>query len=246
MDRVKAETLNVSVGDVFNVLAGYVGSSYVNQFNKFGRTFQVYVQADSKFRLLPGDIEKLYVRSQDNKMVPLGALVQIEPMVGPALVGLYNLYPAATIIGGPAQGFSSGEAMNLMEQIADRTLPRGTGYEWTAMSYQEKLAGNQIVYVFGFGMLLVYLCLAGQYESWIAPLSVHPGGAVVADGPVDRADQSRAGQQSLHADRPGAADRTVGEERDPDRRGGARAAMLQGEPIVRRRSTRRARGSGRS
>jgi HAE1 family hydrophobic/amphiphilic exporter-1 len=172
VDRVKAETLNVSVGDVFDVLAGYVGSSYVNQFNKFGRTFQVYVQADSKFRLLPSDIEKLHVRSQDNKMVPLGALVQIRPMVGPALVGLYNLYPTASIVGGPAQGFSSGEALNLMEQIADRTLPRGTGFEWTAMSYQEKIVGGQIFYVFGLGMLLVYLCLAGQYESWIAPISV--------------------------------------------------------------------------
>jgi HAE1 family hydrophobic/amphiphilic exporter-1 len=172
VDRVKAETLNVAVGDVFNVLAGYVGSSYVNQFNKFGRTFQVYVQADSKFRLLPGDIEKLYVRTQDNKMVPLGALVQIRPMVGPALVGLYNLYPTATIIGFAAQGFSSGEAINLMEQIADKTVPRGAGYDWTAMSYQEKLVGGQIIYVFGLGMLLVYLCLAGQYESWLAPISV--------------------------------------------------------------------------
>jgi hydrophobic/amphiphilic exporter-1 (mainly G- bacteria), HAE1 family len=172
VDRVKAETLNVAVGDVFNVLAGYVGSSYVNQFNKFGRTFQVYVQADSKFRLLPGDIEKLYVRTQDNKMVPLGALVQIRPMVGPALVGLYNLYPTATIIGFAAQGFSSGEAINLMEQIADKTVPRGAGFEWTAMSYQEKLVGGQIVYVFGLGMMLVYLCLAGQYESWLAPISV--------------------------------------------------------------------------
>ena len=92
----------------------------------------------------------------------------------------------------PAAGFSSGEAMNLMEEIADKTLPRGAGFEWTAMSYQEKLVGNQIIYVFGLGMLLVYLCLAGQYESWIAPISVHPRGAAVAAGPGDRADQSRA------------------------------------------------------
>jgi hydrophobic/amphiphilic exporter-1 (mainly G- bacteria), HAE1 family len=121
VDRAKAETLHVAVGDVFNALAGYVGSSYVNQFNKFGRTFQVYVQADSKFRLLPRDIENLYVRSQDNNMVPLGSLVTIQPMVGPSLVGLYNLYPTASIVGGPAPGFSTGEAMNLMEQIADKS-----------------------------------------------------------------------------------------------------------------------------
>ncbi len=228
VDRVKAETLNVAVGDVFNVLAGYVGSSYVNQFNKFGRTFQVYVQADSKFRLQPNDIEKLYVRSQDSKMVPLGALVQIEPMVGPSLIGLYNLYPAATIVGGPAQGFSSGEAMKLMEQIADRTLPRGTGYEWTAMSYQEKVVGNQIFYVFGLGLLLVYLCLAGQYESWIAPLAVILAVPLSLIGPALALNSLGLVQQSLYADRPGAADRVVGEERDPDRRGGARAAHAAG------------------
>ncbi len=172
VDRVKAETLNVPVGDVFNALSGYIGSAYVNQFNKFGRTYQVYVQADSKYRLEQSDIEHLWVRSKSNQMVPLGTLVTIKHDVGPALVSLYNLYPTAAINGGAAQGFSSGEALNLMGQIADRTLPPGTGYEWTAMSYQEKVTGNQIVYAFGFGLLLVYLCLAGQYESWIAPLSV--------------------------------------------------------------------------
>jgi hydrophobic/amphiphilic exporter-1 (mainly G- bacteria), HAE1 family len=172
VDRVKAETLNVSVGDVFSALGSYIGSSYVNQFNKFGRTYQVYVQADSGFRLLPSDIEKLAVRSQDGKMIPLGTLVQVSYTVGPSLISLYNLYPTATIVGGAAQGFSSGEALGLMEQIADQTLPRGAGYAWTAMAYQEKVTGHQIVWAFGLGLLLVYLCLAGQYESWIAPLSV--------------------------------------------------------------------------
>jgi hydrophobic/amphiphilic exporter-1 (mainly G- bacteria), HAE1 family len=172
VDRVKAETLNVSVGDVFGVLSGYIGSAYVNQFNKFGRTYQVYVQADAKYRLEQRDIEHLWVRSKNNQMVPLGTLVQIKHDVGPSLVSLYNLYPTATINGGAAQGFSSGQALSLMEQLADRTLPPGTGYQWTAMSYQEKVTGNQIIYAFGFGILLVYLCLAGQYESWIAPFSV--------------------------------------------------------------------------
>ncbi len=184
VDRAKAETLNVSVGDVFSTLSAYVGSSYVNQFNKFGRTFQVYVQADAKYRLQPRDIEKLWVRSQDGKMIPLGALVQVRPMVGPALVSLYNLYPTATIVGAAAEGFSSGEALSLMEQIADQTLPRGDGYDWTAMSYQEKAVGNQIIYAFGFGLLLVYLCLAGQYESWIAPLSIILAVPLSLMGPV--------------------------------------------------------------
>ncbi|HET6183057.1 MAG TPA: efflux RND transporter permease subunit [Acetobacteraceae bacterium] len=172
VDRTKAETLHVAVGDIFNTLGGYIGSSYVNQFNKFGRTFQVYVQAESKYRLNARDLGNLYVRSSDGNMVPLGALVQIKPVIGPALVTLYNLYPAATIVGLPAPGFSSGQSMNLMQQIAARTLPPGTGFSWTAMSYQEQLVGNQIYYVFGLALALVYLCLAGQYESWITPLAV--------------------------------------------------------------------------
>jgi hydrophobic/amphiphilic exporter-1 (mainly G- bacteria), HAE1 family len=172
IDRTKAERLQVSVGDVFGALGAYLGSSYVNQFNLFGHNFQVYAQAEGKARLRASDIEKLTVKSNAGKMVPIGALAQVEPMVGPAVITLYNLYPAATVYGSASAGFSSGQAMNLMEQIAAQTLPRGTGYEWTATSYQERVAGNQIFYAFGLGLLLVYLCLAAQYESWIAPLAV--------------------------------------------------------------------------
>jgi len=184
VDRTKAETLRVSVGDVFDTLTAYLGSSYVNQFNKFGLALQVYVQADSPYRLHPEDILKLYVRSQDGQMVPIGALAQIKPVVGPSLISLYNLYLAATIIGTPAPGFSSGEAMGLMQQIADRTLPPGAGTNWTAMSYQENVVGNQIYYVFGLAILLVYLCLAGQYESWILPLAVIMAVPLSLLGPV--------------------------------------------------------------
>jgi HAE1 family hydrophobic/amphiphilic exporter-1 len=105
-------------------------------------------------------------------MIPIGTVAKITPSVGPSLISLYNLYPSSTIIGLPAQGFSSGQSLKLMEEIADKTLPPGTGYDWTAMSYQEKVVGNQIYYVFGLAMLLVYLVLAGQYESWFAPVSV--------------------------------------------------------------------------
>ena len=172
VDRTKAETLHVAVGDIFNALAGYIGSSYVNQFDIFGRTFQVYVQADSRFRLRPNDLNALYVRSNTNNMVPLGALTTIHPDTGPSLITLYNLYPAATIIGLPAPGVSSGQALSLMDQIANAVLPPGTGYDWTAMSYQEKQVGGQIYVVFALAIVLVYLCLAGQYESWITPLAV--------------------------------------------------------------------------
>ncbi|TMJ87834.1 MAG: efflux RND transporter permease subunit [Alphaproteobacteria bacterium] len=172
VDRAKTEALQVSVDQVFAALAGYLGSMYVNQFNQFGRVFQVYVQADSQSRLRLQDIENMFVRNKDGKMVPLGTLVTITPMVGPSLISLFNLYPTATIIGLPAQGVSSGQALTLMEEIARRTLPPGTGFEWSSMSYQEKLVGNQMYIVFALALLLVYLMLAGQYESWYAPISV--------------------------------------------------------------------------
>jgi HAE1 family hydrophobic/amphiphilic exporter-1 len=172
VDRIKTQTLHVTTDQVFSTLSSYLGSSYINQFNKFGRTFQVYTQADAKFRLTPRDIENLMVRNSNGDMVPLGTVATIRPSVGPSLISLYNLYPSATIIGLPAQGFSSGQSIELMEQIAAKTLPPGTGYEWTAMSYQEKSVGGQIYLAFGLALLLVYLVLAGQYESWYAPISV--------------------------------------------------------------------------
>jgi hydrophobic/amphiphilic exporter-1 (mainly G- bacteria), HAE1 family len=184
VDRTKAQTLQVSVDQVFQTIASYLGSSYVAQFNKFGRTFQVYVQADSQFRLRPSDIEQLTVRNQKGDMIPLGTLVKITPIVGPSLITLYNLYPASTVIGLPAAGFSSGEAIGLMEQVAARTLPPGTAFEWTAMSYQEKAVGNQLYYVFALAMLLVYLVLAGQYESWYAPVAIILSVPLALVGPV--------------------------------------------------------------
>ena len=172
VDRIKTQTLHVTTDQVFQTLSSYLGASYVNQFTKFGRTFQVFAQADSQFRLRPRDIEKLMVRNQQGDMIPLGTLATITPSVGPSLISLYNLYPSSTIIGLPAQGYSSGQSMALMEEIAAKTLPPGAGYEWTAMSYQEKQVGHQIYWVFGLALLLVYLVLAGQYESWYAPISV--------------------------------------------------------------------------
>jgi hydrophobic/amphiphilic exporter-1 (mainly G- bacteria), HAE1 family len=172
VDRSKAETLKVSIGDVFTTLSSYLGSAYVNRFNKFGQTLMVFQQADAAYRTKGEDILKLQVRNAEGKMVPIGALAELHEAAGPPLISLYNLYPSAAIVGGPAPGFSSGEAIDLMDQIAKATLPPGTGYEWTAMSYQENLVGNQLTYVFALAILLVYLCLAGQYESWIAPLAV--------------------------------------------------------------------------
>jgi len=172
IDRNKAETLGVTVGQVFSALESYVGSSYVTQLNKFGQVFQVYVQAESQFRMRPDDIRNLKIKTPAGAMVPLGTLLDVREVEGPSLIGLYNLYPAATIAGLPAAGFSSGQVMTLMEQIAERTLPPGMGTEWSAMSYQEKVVGNQVYFVFALAVLLVYFVLAGQYESWLLPIAV--------------------------------------------------------------------------
>ena len=172
IDRVKTQTLHVTTDQVFQTLSSYMGGSFINQFNKFGRTFQVYAQADSQFRVTTRDLENLMVRNQSGEMIPIGTVARITPAVGPSLISLYNLYPSATVIGLPSTGYSSGEAMKLMEQIAAKVLPRGTGFEWTAMSYQEKVVGGQIYFAFALALLLVYLVLAGQYESWYAPISV--------------------------------------------------------------------------
>ena len=172
VDRVKTQTLHVTTDQIFQTLSSYMGSTYVNQFNKFGRTFQVYAQADAQYRLTPRDMERMMVRNSLGDMIPLGTVAKITPAVGPSLISLYNLYPSATVIGLPATGYSSGQSMVLMEEIAAKTLPQGTGFEWTAMSYQEKVVGGQIYWAFGLALLLVYLVLAGQYESWFAPVSV--------------------------------------------------------------------------
>ena len=172
VDRIKAETLGVTADQVFQTLSGYVGAQYVTQFNTFGHVFQVYVQGEPRYRQSAEDIENLQVKAGDGTMTPLGAMVQVTPARGPPLISLYNLYPTATINGGAATGFSSGQALDIMEQVAKQTLAPGTGFEWTALSYQEKLVGGQIYFVFGLALLLVYFVLAGQYESWILPFAV--------------------------------------------------------------------------
>jgi HAE1 family hydrophobic/amphiphilic exporter-1 len=184
VNRTKAEELQISTGQVFQTLATYVGSSFVGQINKFGLTFQVYAQANPADLLTPAAIEALPVKTGNGTMVPLGTVVEITPSVGPAVVQLYNLYPSATIVGSPAAGFSSGEALDLMDQISAKTVPRGSGAEWTAMSYQEKAVGNQMYMVFALAILLVYLVLAGQYESWLAPVSVVLAVPLALLGPV--------------------------------------------------------------
>jgi HAE1 family hydrophobic/amphiphilic exporter-1 len=172
LDREKAEQLGVPVDRVFSTLGTYLGSAYINDFNYLGRTWQVIAQADTSYRQSAADIVQLRARSESGKMVPLGAVAEVQKQSGPYRVVRYNLFPSAEIQGDVAPGYSSGQALKAMEDIAARVLPEGMGIEWTDLSYQQKQAGNTGIYVFGLAVLFVFLLLAAQYESVVLPLAV--------------------------------------------------------------------------
>ena len=172
VDRAKAKSAGVAISDVFETLQIYLGSAYANDFTRFGRNWQVNVQADSEFRVSPEDIGKLKVRNAGGGMVPLATLVRVEDSAGPSLVNRYNMFPAADLIGYGGPATSSGEAMALMEEVARGDLPREMSFEWTELALQQILMGNTAPLVFAFGTLLVFLVLAAQYESWTLPLAI--------------------------------------------------------------------------
>jgi HAE1 family hydrophobic/amphiphilic exporter-1 len=172
IDRVKAESLGVTVGDAMNALETYVGSSYVNLFTKYGQVFQVYVQGEPNSRMSIDDVRHLYVKNLSGEMVPLGTLTEMNPAVGPAIISLYNLYPSSNIYGASSPGYSSGQSIQSLENLAAKALPSGLSYEWTGTSYQEKLAGNLSYLIFALSLILVYMILAGQYENWVTPLAI--------------------------------------------------------------------------
>ncbi len=172
LDRTKAKSQGVAVTDVFETMQAYLGSLYVNDFNRFGRTFQVTVQADARHRLVPDDVLALQTRNEAGGMVPLGSLLTVREANGPDRVTRYNGYPAAEVNGAPAPGRSSGEALAAVQSIAASELSPGMTYEWTELTYQQILAGNTGLLVFPLCVLLVFLVLAAQYESWTLPLSV--------------------------------------------------------------------------
>ncbi|MBY6264769.1 multidrug efflux RND transporter permease subunit [Azospirillum sp. 412522] len=172
LDRVKAKQLGVSVADVFDTMQIYLGSLYVNDFNTFGRVYQVRVQADAPFRDTADDIGLLKTRNAAGTMVPLSSLVTVQPGYGPEMVVRYNGFTAADVNGGPAPGFSSGQAEAAAERIAAEVLPRGVKLEWTDLTYQKILVGNAGLWVFPISVLLVFLVLAAQYESLTLPLAI--------------------------------------------------------------------------
>jgi len=172
LDRTKAKSRGIAVTDVFETMQAYLGSLYVNDFNRFGRTFQVTVQADAKHRLTPEAVSTLQTRNAQGAMVPLGSVLSVKATNGPDRVTRYNGYPAAEVNGAPSPGMSSNQALAAIDRIAARELPPGMKYEWTDLTYQQILAGNTALFVFPLCVLLVFLVLAAQYESWSLPLSV--------------------------------------------------------------------------
>ncbi|MFZ9793288.1 MAG: efflux RND transporter permease subunit, partial [Gemmataceae bacterium] len=172
IDRVKAERMGVMLNDVFATLQANLGSVYVNDFNKFDRTYQVRIQADASFRGDPNKLRRLEVRNRQGARVPLATLLTPETRIGPQSVIRYNLYQAASINGGAAPGVSSGEALKAMEEVAGNVLPASMGFDWTGIAFQEKRVTGEAILVFVLAVLLVYLVLAAQYESWVLPLAV--------------------------------------------------------------------------
>lgn len=172
VDLSKVQTLNIPVLDAYNTLQTFLGGLYVNDFNVFGRTWQVLVQAEPEFRTGPTDIDRFYARTNDGNMVPLGTLTTVKATTGPDVVYRYNRFRALQMLGTPKPGYSSGQASSAMEQVSESSLPPGFGYEWTGTTYQEKEAQGHEGVIFGFAAVLVFLFLAALYESWAIPFAV--------------------------------------------------------------------------
>jgi len=172
VDREKAKALGVPLTDVFTTLQAYLGSLYVNDFNLLGRTWQVNVQAEAGYRATADQVKRLKVRNANGEMVPIGTLAVVEDNAGPSMVVRYNTYAAAAINGATAPGVSSGQAIQKMQTVSNDVLPKTMGYEWTELTYLQILAGNTAIIVFALAVVLVFLVLAAQYESWALPLAV--------------------------------------------------------------------------
>ena len=172
VDTDKAMAQNIDVMEIYNAIAAYFAKSYVNDFNKYGRVYRVYVQADSDFRSRISDIDKIYVKNKNGKMVPLSSVIKTRNTVGPQTRTRFNMYPAITINGNTRQGVSSGKGMELMEEISDKTLPSDMGYTWSGSSLQEKQSSGQIVPILMMSLVFIFLFLVGLYESWFLPVTV--------------------------------------------------------------------------
>jgi hydrophobe/amphiphile efflux-1 (HAE1) family protein len=172
IDRDKARALNVPIPNIFDTLSINLGTSYVNDFNAFGRVYQVRAQADQQYRVERDDILALKVRSATGALVPLGTLIDILDTSGPSLVQHYNMYVSVPVQGNAAPGISTGSALDTMEGLAKQILPAGTAFEWTEIAFQERNTGNTAIYIFALSVVFVFLALSAQYESWVLPLAI--------------------------------------------------------------------------
>jgi hydrophobe/amphiphile efflux-1 (HAE1) family protein len=172
LDRTKAKALGVRVNDVFDTLQAFMGGTYINDFDRFGRLFRVYAQAEGDLRTNPEDVKRLWVRSERGEMIPLSTLLSLSRVSGPRDIPHYNVYRSAKIQGEAAPGYSSGQALDKMEEIARRVLPESMSFEWTGTAYQERQAGNEATVILVLSLLVVFLFLAAQYESWSLPFAI--------------------------------------------------------------------------
>ena len=172
IDRDKAKVLGVPLTNIFNALSSTMGSAYVNDFNRFGKTYQVMIQAEAENRNNIEDINNLYVESTTGAMVPLRTLLTSRTILGPDVITRYNIYRSVVVNGSPAAGYSSGQSIEAMTEVSGDTLPAGYTFAWTGQAYQELLAGDQTIYIFSLALIFVFLFLVAQYESWTIPVSV--------------------------------------------------------------------------
>jgi HAE1 family hydrophobic/amphiphilic exporter-1 len=184
VDRDKVLKQGVEVTDVYTTLSAFMGSLFVNYFNRFGRAWQVYIAAEDGYRSRAEDVMNFFVRNKEGEMLPLSSVVSLQTRAGPEFTSRFNEYRAVEITGSPAPGYSTVKAMNALEQVANQVLPKGMGYDWNALSYQQKKASTQVspAAVFGFSLLVVFLILAAQYESWTLPFSVLLGTPIAVLG----------------------------------------------------------------
>ena len=172
VDREKCMKMGVNISDIFSTIQSYMGSSYVNDFTLYNRTFRVVVQADTIYRRLVSDMKKYYVRNQNGEMLPISSLIKYEPIEAAPVIPHFNIFRSAEVDGGPVPGYSSGQAIDALKEVAAKSLPRGYGYEFSGLSYEEIIAGSQTIYIFLFSLTFVFLFLAALYESWSVPFAV--------------------------------------------------------------------------
>jgi HAE1 family hydrophobic/amphiphilic exporter-1 len=172
VDREKCMKMGVNISDIFSTIQSYMGSSYVNDFTLYNRTFHVVIQADTIYRRLVSDMEKYYVRNKNGDMLPISSLISYKPIEAAPVIPHFNIFRSAEVDGGPAFGYSSGQAIDALKEVAAKSLPQGYGYEFSGLSYEEIIAGSQTIYIFLFSLTFVFLFLAALYESWSVPFAV--------------------------------------------------------------------------